>query len=124
VTLPTAEILHEGARYGLFRTNVLEGAWSVDRRAGLDDLLTETPGPWDRIYFEKGDFGFIRLGGKRIRFDAQVDPAGGMLTLSGLDAREALPLKGRFELHGRQLHIMGERNGRPFLLELARELPQ
>jgi uncharacterized membrane protein YphA (DoxX/SURF4 family) len=123
--LPAAEILHDAARYGVFHVDALEGAWSVDRSAGLDDLLVETPGAWERIYFEKGDFGFVRVGKKRVRFDVAVGEPGHALRLSSFDGHASTILEGTFDAkeHDR-VHFEGNRDGRPFSLDLTRDFPR
>jgi hypothetical protein len=123
--LPAAEILHDAARYGVFHADPLEGAWSVDRSAGLDDLLAETPGPWERIYFEKGDFGLVRVGKKRVRFDVTVDEPRHVLSLSGFGGQASSSLEGTFERreHDR-VHFEGSRDGKPFSLDLTRDFPE
>jgi len=123
--LPAAEILHDAARYGVFHRDALEGAWSVDRSAGLDDLLPETPGPWERVYFEKGDFGFVRVGKKRVRFDVAVDEPRHTLRLSSFDGHASTILEGTFDAkeHDR-VHFEGNRDGRPFSLDLTRDFPR
>jgi len=122
--LPAADTLRDAYRYGIFRTEPLEGAWRVDRRSGLDDLLPETPGPWDRIYFEKGDFGFVRVGRERVHFATRIDDATSTLTLSRFGGEQSLNLEGSFALHDQSLHVEGNRGGKPFALDLTREFPR
>jgi hypothetical protein len=123
--LPTAEILHDATRYGVFHLGALEGLWNVDRSAGLDDLLPETPGPWARVYFEKGDVGFVRVGRGRVPFRSEVDEPGRKLRLSGFGGHASSILDGTFEWkEGDRVHFEGSRDGRPFSLDLTRELPR
>jgi hypothetical protein len=123
LAVPAAESVHEAVRFGVFHLEPLEGAWTVDRRAGLDDLLPEAPGPWDRVYFEKGGFGFVRVGRNRMRFQARVDEGARTVRLSGFDGHEGLVLDGTFEVEGRQLHLEGSRGGSPFAIDMTREIP-
>jgi hypothetical protein len=59
LALPAADTMRDAYRYGIFHTDALEGAWRI-----------------------KGGFGFVRVGGHRVRFDTQVD--GRTLKLSNL----------------------------------------
>jgi len=124
IALPTAEILHEATSYGVFHRDLLEGMWNVDRQAGLDDLLPDTPGPWSRIYFEKDDVGFVRIGTKRVRFDVHAEPAAHALRFSAFAGDRARVLEGTFHRNGDQLLFSGERAGKPFSIDLTREFPR
>jgi hypothetical protein len=117
--LPAAASLRDAAGHGVFRTDALEGAWSVDQVSGLDGLLPETPGTWQRIYFEKGDYGFVRAGQELVRFQTHVDEAAHTLTLSALGGRPSSTLAGAFEQREHRLHFAGSRNGTPFSLDLT-----
>jgi hypothetical protein len=99
--------------------------WNVDGSAGLDGLLPETPGPWERIYFEAGDAGFVRVGKKRVPFRTAVVEPGHMLKLSSLGGRASSTLEGAFEWkeHDR-VHFEGSREGQPFSIDMTRELPR
>lgn len=129
LVLPCADIVHKAAQRGIFHDDPLEGAWAVERQAGLDSLLG-VPGTWERIYFEKGAYGFVRVGGARVPFKTDVDEAsrtvrlfeiGDPATCRGTDART---LAGSFEIEGRRLYIRGSRDGAPFSLDLTRDLPR
>jgi hypothetical protein len=124
LALPTAEILRDAVRYGVFHRGVLEGMWNVDGSDGLDGLLPETPGPWERIYFEKGDVGFVRVGKKRVPFRAAVVEPGHMLRLSNLGGRASSILDGTFVTEHDRVHFEGSREGQPFSIDMTRELPR
>jgi uncharacterized membrane protein YphA (DoxX/SURF4 family) len=121
--VPTWDIVGEAFKHRLFTEEPILGAWNVDRRTGLEDASPETSGTWDKIYFEKGGYGFIRVGKKRVRFDMNVDEVGHVLRLS-LDDHEARPVEGRFDLRGHALHIEGDHDGRPFSVDLTRDFPR
>ncbi len=123
IGLPTASTLRDALRYRVFVLDRLEGAWRVDQRVGLDDLLPESPGPWQTIYFEKGDFGLVRIGKERVRFETRVDDAARSLSLSFGDGASP-PLEGKFEVQGRRVRFAGEHRGTPFSLDLTREIPR
>lgn len=124
IALPTAEILQEATSHGVFHRDLLEGMWNVDRQAGLDDLLPGVPGPWSRVYFEKDDVGFVRIGSKRVRFDVRVNATARVLAFSGFGGDPARALEGVFELDADRLHFSGERSGKTFSIDLTRELPR
>jgi uncharacterized membrane protein YphA (DoxX/SURF4 family) len=123
VGLPIADTLRDALRYRVFRLDPLEGAWRVDQRAGLDDLLPEAPGAWDKIYFEKGDFGFVRVGHDRVKFATDVDETQHTLRLA-FGGHAAPTLEGAFEQHDGRVHFAGERGGKAFSLDLTREIPR
>jgi uncharacterized membrane protein YphA (DoxX/SURF4 family) len=121
---PTAEIVGRALQYRLFRADVLEGAWDIDRRIGLDDLVPAATERWDKIYFEKGDYGFIRAGERRVRFDVKVDEKANRLRLSAFGGHESVILEGSFQSHDNRVHIEGSRGGAPFSLDLTRDFPR
>jgi uncharacterized membrane protein YphA (DoxX/SURF4 family) len=123
VGIPIAGTLRDALRYRAFHLDALEGAWRVDRRTGLDGLLTDAPGAWDRVYFEKGDFGFVRVGHERVKFEARVDETAQTLRLVFGD-RASPTLEGTFELQDRRVHFAGAREGKSFSLDLTREIPR
>jgi uncharacterized membrane protein YphA (DoxX/SURF4 family) len=124
LALPTAEILHDAARYDVFHVDALEGVWRVDQRSGLDDLLPDAAGSWDGVYFEKGHVGFVRVGKRRVRFEMSVDAPGHAMRLTAFDGPPSPPLEGTFELHERELHFAGSRDGHAFSMDLTREFPR
>jgi hypothetical protein len=84
--VPSAEILRSAVRHGVFHRDDLEGAWIVENRAGLDDFFPNDPGPWDEVYFEKWEgAGSIRIGKKRVQFEATIDEAVHTMTLAKRD---------------------------------------
>jgi hypothetical protein len=121
--LPVADTLRDALRYRVFHRDALEGAWRVDRCAGIDDLLSEAPGAWDRVYFEKGDFGFVRVGRERVHFRTLVDETAHTLSLS-FDGHESPVLEGTYEQREHEVHLAGNRDGKPFSLDLTREFPR
>ncbi len=126
LVVPACSVVREASQHRIFTEEALVGAWSVDRRSGLDDvvLVGETSSPWDKVYFEKGDYGFIRVGTQRVRFDMKVDEPAGKVSLTMFGGRESPALEGTFVRHERALHIEGTRAGRPFFLDLTRDLPR
>ena len=120
----TAEILHDAIGYRVFHADALEGVWAVVGRSGLDDLLPETPGPWDKVCFEKGGSGSVRVGNRRVGFKADVEEAPHKLRLTKLGRQPSLTLEGTFELTGKEFHVAGNRGGTPFSLDLTREFPR
>ena len=123
VGLPIVATLHDGLRYRVFHLDALEGAWRVDQRTGLDDLLPEATSAWDKIYFEKGDLGFVRAGHQRVKFESQVDETAHTMKLTFGDHGSAT-LEGVYEQHDGRVHFAGEREGKSFSLDLTREIPR
>jgi hypothetical protein len=121
LVLPTAEIVREAMRHGVFHTDALEGVWTVEQQTGLERALPDAAGSWDRVYFEKGDFGFVRAGQKRVRFDLRVNESARTLNLA---PRGTTPVEGVFDLRDRRLRVAGEHDGTPFSLDLRREFPE
>jgi uncharacterized membrane protein len=124
LVVPVWSIVREAFQHRIFTEEALLGAWSVDRRSGLDDLIPDASARWDKLYFEKGDYGFIRVGAQRVRFEMKVDEPAGKVSLSMFGGRESPALEGMFERHERALHIGGLRGDRPFSLDLTRDLPR
>jgi hypothetical protein len=122
--VPSAEILRSAIRHGVFHRDDLEGAWIVERRSGLDDFFPSEPGPWDEVYFEKEGAGSIRIGKKRVRFEATIDGAGRTLTLAKWDRTPSSSLAGTFELRGQDLRFAGYRGGAPFEIAMKRDYPR
>lgn len=129
LVLPSADIIHKAAQRGLFHSDPLEGAWTIEQRVGLDDLLS-VEGTWDKLYMEKGDYGFLRLGEQRLRLRTDVDERartlrlfeiGSATTWRGAGERE---LVGTFVLDGKHLHIDGTHEGKAFSMDLIRDLPK
>ena len=111
-------------RHGVFHRDDLEGAWTVEGRSGLDDFFPGEPGPWDEVYFEKEAAGSIRIGKKRVRFDAAIDEAAHTMTLARWGLTPSSPLAGRFELRGEDLRFTGDYSGAPFALTMKRDYPR
>ena len=123
ITLPAAEILHEAAIHRMFHTELLEGVWDVGQHEGLDGLLPEAPGAWDRVYFEKDEVGFIRVGEKRILFHVDLNEAQRRLALTFGDRTSAL--EGTFAFReADRLRFEGSRDGKPFSIDLKRLFPR
>jgi uncharacterized membrane protein YphA (DoxX/SURF4 family) len=121
---PAFDIVHKALQRRLFTDDVLAGAWIVERRSGLDDLLPETAGSWDRIYLEKGDYGFFRAGNVRVPFAIALDEPHRTLRLSKIGGNVALALECVYERHDRALHLEGTHEGRAFSLDLTRDFPR
>jgi uncharacterized membrane protein YphA (DoxX/SURF4 family) len=123
--LGVADAVHDAVRHHIFRVDVLEGAWNVDRCSGVDDVLPNVPGTWERIYFEKGNYGFVRVGPQRVRvhFETEVDEPAHTLRLRQL-GQQATTLEGTFEIHEHTARFAGSREGRAFSMELTREFPR
>lgn len=121
VALPTADILREAASHRVFTHEAVLGAWAVDQHAGLDDLA-EGASSWDKVYFEKGDYGSVRVRGKRVRFTFEHDETTHCLriVLAGTAADDALV--GVLDTNVDHARFVGTRRGRPFELSLTREL--
>lgn len=122
--LPAADIVHEAVKHRLFTDEPLLGAWSVERQEGLEQLVSDASQPWTKIYFEKGDYGFIRVGGKRVPFTFRFDEPGRQLRLSMSGDASSRALVGSFDLHDHTARFGGSGDGRPFVLELTRDFPR
>jgi uncharacterized membrane protein YphA (DoxX/SURF4 family) len=120
--VPTADITHDAMKHRLFTDEPLLGAWKVDKEEGLEQLVSDAPQPSTRIYFEKGDYGFIRVGSKRIPFTFQFDESAGQLRMSMDVPPKALV--GRFDRHDHTARFGGTVDGRAFALELTRDFPR
>ena len=101
--VPTVDIVGEAVKHRLFTDEPILGAWNVEARAGLDDMPPGTPGAWDKVYFEKGDYGFIRVGKERVRFDMDVNEGAHKLRLSKIGGRDSAPIEGTFEPRAEQV---------------------
>jgi hypothetical protein len=84
-------------------------------------LTAETPGAWDKVYLEKGDYGFIRIDKVRVRFETNVDPVTRSIELKMANASRATA-KGAYVLSGNVLTIEGVLENHPFSLRLERDL--
>jgi hypothetical protein len=127
--LPGADILHKAFQRGLFRSDPLEGAWTVEGQVGLGIAQT-AKGTWEKLYFEKGAYGFVRVNGERVPFKTDVDERartlrlfdiGDAATVVGSSDRE---LTASYRLDGRRLYIEGAGDGAPFAIDLVRDLPR
>ena len=77
------------------------------------------------MYFEKGGYGFVRVGKERVRFDLSVDEPPHTLRLSSLGGQASSMLEGRFERKERdRLHVEGSHGGKVFSLDLTRDIPK
>jgi len=121
VGYPVWKTSRQAMQHRLFVEEPLLGAWSVEERVGLDELTAETPGAWDRVYFEKGDYGFIRIDKTRLRFETNVDLGTHTIELGMANAKRATA-KGAYALNGNVLTIEGAFENRPFSLRLRRDL--
>jgi hypothetical protein len=121
--VPAWDIVDEAFKHRLFTDEPILGAWNVDRRTGLEDAALETSGAWDKVYFEKGGYGFLRVSKQRVRFDMNVDEVGHVVRLS-FGEHEDRPVEGRFDLREHTLHIEGDHDGRPFSVDLTRDFPR
>lgn len=121
--LPAAEIGHKAIQRRVFTRDRLEGIWRVDAREGLDDLLPTAPGPWDRLYFEKGDYGFVRVGGQRLRFTFHADPATQRTRIVIAEGEAARVLDARLSTDDGAVTLDGSREGAPFSVKLRRDYP-
>jgi hypothetical protein len=86
LVLPAADIVHKATQRGVFHTDRLEGAWTVVAVTGGGAGHLPVEGAWDKVYFEKGDYGFVQVGARRVRFDMEFDDAAGSLRLFDFDA--------------------------------------
>ena len=131
--LPAADIVHKAAQRQVFHTDPLEGAWIVEDMGGLDAFL-DVQGRWDKVFFEKGEYGFVQIGSQRVRFDmSKFDEAvcrtpadvrlrgaeGGRRRVTGEDLPATFDAEARSTSHPR-----GSHDGTPFSIELRRELPR
>jgi hypothetical protein len=129
LVLPAADIVHKAAQRGVFHTDRLEGAWTVVAVTGGGAGHLPVEGAWDKVYFEKGDYGFVQVGARRVRFDMEFDDAAGSLRLFDFDAPKGATVSdgrsmgGTFSTEGRRLHIDASYEGQSLSVELTRELP-
>jgi len=122
VILPSADIVRKAHERGIFRTDALEGAWIVRTQTGID--LPSAGGTWEKVYFEKGAYGFIAVGGERVPFKTEIDERAKTLRLFDIGGSpDVRPVEARYDLDGRRLHVDGANDGAPFVLELTRDLP-
>ena len=115
IVAPTVKMVREGLHHRVFEREPLEGAWSVDERSGAADSA------WDRLYFEKDDVGFIRIGKKRVPFQKRLDGNQLQLFIAGADRSHVA--RGAFVLEGRTLRFDGMCDGQPCAMKLTREFP-
>src|SRR5581483_845744 len=97
--------------------------WVVDRREGLDDLV-EGATPWDKLYVEKGDYGFLRVGPRRVPVRLEVDEPAHALRIWPVAGRDDAPIEATFVLHEHALHLEGLPGGKRFSIDLTREFPR
>jgi hypothetical protein len=124
VGLPTADIANKAVQRRIFTRDVLEGAWTVDASFGVDGLLSAAPGQWRNLYFEKGDYGSVRVGRQRVRFLMRVDQSAHTLRISKFDGEPSLTLDGTFGLTDRKVHFEGSLDGRAFWIDMTRDFPR
>jgi len=116
IVAPTVKMLREGAEHRVFEREPLEGAWSVEERRGAADSA------WDRVYFEKDDVGFVRVGMKRIPFHKRLDGDQLQLDIAGADRSHVA--RGVFVLEGQTLRFDGTCDDQPCGMKLTREFPR
>ena len=102
--VPASEILRDAVRHGVFHRDLLEGAWTVESRAGLDDFFPGDPGPWDEVYFEKE-----RAGSNPHRHEAHPLRGGRQRSSAHADAREV----GSRSVAPARGHVRASRQGAP-----------
>lgn len=112
----TVKMVREGLEHRVFQREPLEGAWSIDERSGAVDPA------WDRVYFEKDDVGFIRMGANRSRFEKRVTGSDLQLTIAGADHPHVV--RGSFALDGQTLRFAGTCDDHPCTLRLRKEFPR
>ncbi|HEY1695693.1 MAG TPA: hypothetical protein VGG39_26175 [Polyangiaceae bacterium] len=134
IVAPTVKMLREGIEHRVFEREPLEGAWSVKESTGATAA-------WDRIYFEKDDVGFIRVGGRFVPFHKELE--GGQLRLSIAEddrlahvghalttvaaaGAEAFPqtVRGSLTLEAQRARFDGQCDGQPCAMTLTREFPK
>ena len=116
IVAPTVKMVREGVEHRVFEREPLEGAWTVDERSGAADPA------WDRVYFEKDDVGFIRVGKKRIRFQKRLE--GNRLQLYMVGADRPHVARGVYVLDGQTLRVDGTCDDQPCAMTLTREFPR
>lgn len=127
LVLPAADIVHKAAQRGIFRADRLEGAWIVQSVTGAS---LPVDGRWQKIFFEKGDYGFVQAGSERVRFDMTFDDATGSLRMfhfaqpKGTTVDGGADLLGTYAPGARHVHIDAKYLGQPVAIELERELPR
>jgi hypothetical protein len=119
IVLPAADIAHKAYRRGIFTRDALEGAWIVHAHSGVD--LPGTTGQLEKVYFEKGGYGFLRIGGRRLPFKTEVDEAKRTVRLHEVGGPPGVELSGTFVLQGEVLRLEGVRGEKRFAIELARD---
>lgn len=135
IIAPTVKMLREGVEHRVFAREPLEGIWSVDERSG------GAAAGLDRIYFEKDDVGFVRVGGRLLAFQKQLDGNQLRLFLAGSDdlshdgwtlrnvadadaVRFPHALRGAIAIEGQTLHFDGTCDDQPCAMKLTREFPR
>jgi hypothetical protein len=124
IGIAAADIVHEAVKHRLFTDEPLLGAWDVSKREGLDELAPEAKQPWSKVYFEKGDYGFVRVGQARTRFTFAVDEANRTLRVTSAAGASAPVFEGALDREARSARFTGTHDGHPFALELTRDLPR
>jgi uncharacterized membrane protein YphA (DoxX/SURF4 family) len=129
LVLPAADIVHKAGQRGIFRTDAMEGAWNVQLRTGLDGLLGAN-GKWEKLYVEKGAYGFLRVNGESIPFKMEVDERARSLRLFDIGSPATCPgssvreFATTYRLDGKRLRIEGTYDGAAFSVDLTRDLPR
>lgn len=119
--LPSADIVHKAYQRGIFRHDPLEGSWTVER---IDGMSVNEGGPkWEKLYFEKGGYGFIRTPSGREPFKLDVDERSRTIRLFEI-GNGSSELTGTYQLDVRALLIHGAREGSPYTIVLVRDLPR
>jgi hypothetical protein len=130
IATPIVKMLREGMKHRVFEREPLEGAWRVDERSGA------VPAGWDRLYFEKDDVGFIRVGAKLIPFQKQVEGTRLRLAVAGVDdlhndlraiaGTSGFPhtVDGAIVLESQVLRFDGTCDGQPCAMKAALEFPR
>jgi len=130
IVVPAATAVREGIALRVFEREPLEGAWSVDERSGA------APADWERLYFEKGDVGFVRAGKDLVPFRKQLDGAQLRLSIAGSAASDpharSIPgagglahlARGTIAVEGRTVRVEGTCDDQPCAMKLTREFPQ
>jgi hypothetical protein len=125
IVAPAVKTVREGMKHRVFEREPLEGAWSVEERSG------DAPERWDRLYFEKDDRGFLRMGGKGgklVPFRKQLDGNELRLSVGGATAAPSanapsLDVRGVIAVDGRTLRFDGTCDGQPCSVKMTREFP-
>jgi hypothetical protein len=134
IVAPTVKMLREGMQHRVFERELLEGAFSVEERSGAAPRM-------DRLYFEKDDVGFMRVGGRLVPFQKQIEGSELRLSFAGSDelSHEAWTLRnvadadgGKFPhivrgtifVEGQRLRFDGRCDEQPCAMNLSREFPK